>query len=217
MELPALGIALLVLTGALVVGVSVAHSSLGASERPALEQRTAVGLSDRLIEGDAPTTHRENVVNDSALQELSGSTLRQYGLPAGADVRVKLGDSTVVSNGTVESGTTIERIVLVENRDRKVIEPTFDRTNAVTLPRRTANATVIIEATNTTVRQVQANDRVVLDNSSGLNGTFEVSLSRRETITLQFDAAGALAEGDVRIVYYPTRTRKATLGVTVDG
>lgn len=216
LELPALGIALLVLTAALVVGTSVAQSSLGAAERATLERETAAGVSDQLVSDEAEITHRENVLNESALEELSGATLGEYGLPAETNGTVRLDGRVVAARGRAESGTTVERIVLVENRQIETIEPAFEGTNRVTLPRRTGAATLQIQPANATVKRVQANERVVLENASGLDGTFDVSLSRLKTTTLQFDATGQLTDGAVRVEYYPPDTRKAILAVTVD-
>lgn len=216
MELPALGIALLTLTAALVIGVSVAQSALGSAERPTLERQTATSVSDRLVSDEVRITHRKNVLNESAVPDFSGRDLYEYGLPAEANATVRLGGSVVVASGTVDDGTTVERIVLVEDRHTETIEPTFEGTNRVTLPRRTATTTVEIRPANTTVRRVEANERVVLQNASGLDGTFKVELSRLETTTLRFDTPGQLTDGDVRIEYYPPEARKTTLQVTVD-
>lgn len=216
MELPALGIALLVLTAALVVGVTVADSALGAAERSTLEHRTAVSVSERLVGAESGLTNRENVLQESAVPSLTGSNLLKYGLPADAGAVVHLDGRVIASNGTVDEGSTVERIVLIEHRSSDGIEPAFGGSNSVTLPRRTANTTLTIRPANATVQRVHANDRTVLENGSGLNGSFDVRLSQLETVTLQFEANRQLEEGDVRIEYYPVETHKATLEVTVD-
>jgi len=88
----------------------------------------------------------------------------------------------------------------------------------VTLPRRTDRADLRLRPpANTTVTTVRANERVVLHDESGLEGRYTVSLSRHRTVDLRFDASGPLSRGNVTVTYYPTETRKATLGVTVDG
>lgn len=63
---------------------------------------------------------------------------------------------------------------------------------------------------------VRANDRVVLRNTSGLSGTFEVELSRFETTTLTVEADGPLPTGSLEVTYFPAQTAKKMLAVTVD-
>lgn len=216
--LPALAFAFVLLTATVVFGVTTAADALTGAERDALERQEATGLSDRLVAGDAPTTSRANVLTEGALDTLDVDAIRdRYGLSDDASVLVQVGGVPVAAEGDTQDGTTVERIVLVEDRTARTIEPSFDVSPTMTLPRRSANATLAIRPSrNTTVRSVWVNDRVVLQNRSGLNGTFEVSLSSLETAQFRFDAAGDLEDGDVTITFYPPQTRKEILAVTVD-
>jgi len=218
-DLPALGIALFLLTVTLVIGITTANGALAGAERSPVERTTAVGVSDRLVSADAPLTVRRNVLDEDALGGLDGDALRdRYGLPSDADARVRLDGEVVASTGTVDGGTTVERIVLVERREERTIRPAFERTQTVTLPRRSTNATLALSPpANTTIRTVWANDHVLLANDRGLSGTFDLSLSPLETTQLRFGALGPLAGEHVRITYYPPETTKAVLEVTVDG
>jgi hypothetical protein len=178
-----------------------------------------VGLSERLVAASAPLTARANVVNATRVENLTASELStRYGLAADVGVRVDLDDRTVVSAGDPTGGTTVERIVLVNRRVTRTITPPLADTRAVTLPRRAPNATLRLRPpANTTVRSVRANDRIVLRNTSGLNGTFRIDLSRYRTTTFRLVATGDLPTGSVSITYRPSLTRKAQLAVTVDG
>lgn len=218
-DLPALGVALLLLTVTLVIAVTTATSALGGAERSPVERSAAVGVSDRLVSADAPLTARRNVLERRAIKRLDGDALvDQYGLPPDADARVRIDGEVVASRGTVDGGTTIERIVLVERREVETIEPSFERTYTVTLPRRTDTATLrLTPPPDTTVRSVWADNVTLLANDGGLRGKFDLSLSPLETTQLRFEVLGPLAEGDVEITYYPPQTRKAILEVTVDG
>lgn len=217
-ELPALGVAFVLLTGVAVLGVTVANSSFASAERPALERQTATSLSDRLVSGEAPLTAGENVLSAGALQSLDVSTLRDtYGLGQDTAVRVRVDGELVATTGNVSRGTTVERIVLVENRTERTIQPDFDSSRTTIIPRRTSNVRLTITPpSGTTVRSVLANGHVLLTNSSGLQGTFDVSLSPLETTQLQFETLGSLTEGSVELTYEPPETRKAVLEVTVD-
>ena len=224
-ELPAIGIAFLLLTVVVVLVVGAANTALTAAERPAIEQQEAAGLSDQLVSQQASITSRANVLDAAALPALTASDLRQeYDLSPGHDARVRLdgdpiavaGDPTGVA-GDPTGGTTVDRLVVLERRVERTLQPAFTNNRSVTLPRRTPNATLEIDpSAGTVVRSVRADDRILLRNQSGLRGEFDISLSRYETVRLSFETAGVLSTGDVRIVYYPAKTRKATLTVTVD-
>lgn len=217
-ELPALGIAFVLLTTVLVFGLGAANSALSSAERPAVEQQVAVGLSEQLTAESAPVTTRQNVLDPDALAALTTGDLESvYGLSPDHDVRLQIDGETVVESGNPSGGTTIDRLVVLEERTRQTLEPSFEASRTVTLPRRTPRATVDIDPSQgTVIRSVRANDRILLRDVSGLDGEFEVSLSRFETQRLSFETAGILSEGDVAITYYPAETRKATLRVTID-
>jgi hypothetical protein len=218
-DLPALGVALLLLTVTLVIAVTTATSALDGAERSPVERSAAVGVSDRLVSADAPLTARRNVLERRAIKRLDGAALLdQYGLPPDMGARVRIDGEVVASRGTVDGGTTTERIVLVERREVETIEPSFEGTYTVTLPRRTETATLrLAPPPDTTVRSVWADNVTLLANDGGLRGNFDLSLSPLETTQLRFEVLGPLGEGDVEITYYPPETRKAILEVTVDG
>lgn len=217
-ELVALGVAFVVLTGATVAGVVFAHNALDTAERDSLEQQTARALSERLVSAQASHTARANVLTNGTLSTLDETTIRErYNVPDGADVRLVLGDETVVRTGPTTDGTTVERLVLLEGRTTEQLRPSFNNSRTTTLPRRTSTVRLTITPpTGTTVERVFANSRVVLSNASGLRGSFNVSLSPFETATLRFDAVGVLDSGSVTITYEPAETRKTTLQVVVD-
>ncbi|MEF8821648.1 MAG: hypothetical protein V5A52_05175 [Halovenus sp.] len=217
-ELPAIGIAFLLLTVVVILVVGTANTALTSADRPAIEQQEAAGLSDQLVSQRASITSRANVLDAEALPALTASDLHQeYGLSPGHDARVQLDGDAIAVAGDPDEGTTVDRLVVVEERVERTLQPAFTNNRSVTLPRRTPNATLEIDPQpGTVVRSVRADDRILLRNQSGLRGTFDVSLSRYETVQLSFETAGVLSTGDVRIVYYPAQTRKATLRVTVD-
>lgn len=216
-SLPALGIALLLLVSTTLFAMVVAEEQLRTSGSAALERETATSVADALVAAESPVTHRANVVDNDTLAALDAATLEStFGLESTAGIRVGLSNRTLVSQGAVDGGTTIERIVLVEDRSRRTLTPRFRATRNVTLPRRTPNATLELSPSgNTTIEVVRVDGRVVLENPAGLADTHTVPVSRYRTATLAFEGSGTLSSGDVRVTYYPARTRKATLSVTV--
>lgn len=217
-NLPALAIALLALTATAGLALAVADQAFTGADRDPGQRRVAVELADRVVAADSPTTDRGNVLNASTLATLDSRSLRRaFPVIGDADVRVRLDDRTVVERGDPTQGTTIRRVVLVQRRQTVTLDPRLPD-NETTLPRRTRRMTVALDPPGTTtVHTVRANDRVVLHDPSGLDGEYTVHVSRFETITLAFETTGPLPPGSVSLTYFPARTTKAVLEVTVDG
>lgn len=220
MNLPALAIALLVVTTVTVASFGMADRAYLSAERDADQRRVAVALSERLVGPGSELTARANVLDADEIAALNATELREsFPVSEDSDVRIRLGDRTLAAAGDPTGGTTIRRIVLVENRTPVTTTPTLSATNpAVTLPRRSPRVEIGLnppDESNVTV--VKANERVVLRNESGLTGRFEVRLSRFETATLTFGTDGPLPTGSVELTAYPAETEKAVLAVTVDG
>jgi hypothetical protein len=206
-NLPALAVALLVITTVTALSVTVADGAFTAAERDAAERATADALADRLVAADSTLTDRRNVLNASRLDAASVAELA----PDGVDLRVAVDGETVYERGD-PTGPTARRIALVAERQTATVEPPLAY-GETTLPRRSPRATIDVDA-SAGVETVRANDRVVLHDPDGLGGSYDVSLSRYETTTLRFD--GDPQRGDVTVTYYPRRTTKALLEVTVD-
>ncbi|MBV0901363.1 DUF7263 family protein [Haloarcula salina] len=217
-SLPALGVALVLLTIVTGLGVAMADTAIAGADRTPNERRVAAAVADRLVAADGPLTVRENVLNRSRVDAFDRAALERTA-PAASEyaVTVSLGGTELARSGTPRGGTRISRVVLVESSERRTLAPDRSSGGAVTLPRRSANATVTVDPPpGTTVWAVRANDRTVLYNRSGLNGTFDVSLNPYETTRLRFQHAGPLSPGNATVGYDATRATKATLVVTVD-
>ena len=217
-ELPTMGIAFVLLTAALVLGISVANDALTTAERPALEREAAVSLSDQLVSESAPLTARANVVQEPAIAGLNASVLSsRYGLANDSSATVQLDGETIATAGDPATGTTVERLVLVENTTTERVTPTFADSLSTTLPRRATNVTIMLDPPEPiAVQSVTGNGEILLTNESGLEGRFSIPVSQLETTELRFEATGRLSEGDVTLSYETGETRKATLAVTVD-
>lgn len=217
-NLAALVVALVVVTATAVAGVVVADGALDRADRDPEDRRVAVALSERLVSGSGPLANRTNVLNATAVGEFDAATLDdEFPVVGDADVRVALDGEAIAERGDPTGGTTVRRVVLVERRESVTITPDLTGTDEVTLPRRTPTVRVRIDPPpGTTVRTVRANDRVVLHDPSGLDGTYEVDVSRFETTTLTVEGSGGLPPGSVEVTYFPARTTKGLLEVTVD-
>lgn len=219
-NLLALAVALVVLTGAMVAGLAIADGAFAGAEDDATDRQLAVGISERLAGADGPLATRENVLNASAVEAFDEAALRAA-LPGLGDrgVRVTVDDEPIAETEAGVSGHSIERIVLVERTQTVALPSAFEGADrSVTLPRRTARVDVRVDpAANATVRTLRIDDRVVRRNESGLTGEFVVETSRYRTVTVSLSADGPLDPDDVALTYYPPRTEKALLEVTVGG
>lgn len=217
-SLPALALALLILTSVTVLSLAVADGVLASADREPRDRHVATSLADRLVAADGPVAVRANVLDGAELAALNGSSLRrQFPVADGAAVSVTVGDQRIVDDPDARDGTTVRRIVTVRRTDRRSITPPFGVRKAVTLPRRTAAATIDLDPpANTTIRSVRANGRVLLADSSGLDGQYDVELSRFETARLEFAGPGPLYRGNVTVSYPAERTNREVLRVTVD-
>ncbi|WP_233274766.1 DUF7263 family protein [Haladaptatus cibarius] len=221
MNLPALAVALLILTMVTGLSIGMADRAFLGADRDATSRQVGVAVSERMVSEESDVTVRPNVIDATELETLDAKRMQElFPVVGNHDVRVKLDENLLAERGNPTSGPTIRRIVLVERRDEVTRTPQLSATDPrFTLPRRTSNATLTIQSPDeTTVTTVRANGRIVLRNESGLDGTVSVSVSRFETVQFAFEteASGSLPTGSVRVTYYPTNTRKAVLAVTVD-
>lgn len=213
--LPAVAVALVLLTVVTAVGLAMADAALTGADRTPDERRVAAATAAHLVSTDGPLAERANVLTESRLERFDNAGLQRVTAAASTDdIAVELDGEPVAASGDPDGGTTVRRLVLVERTTVETVDP--DGTS-VTLPRRASNATLTLTPPDgTTIWTVRANDRVVLHNDSGLQGTFEVSLVTSETSQLRFESAGGLGSDAVEISYESPRTNKATLAVTVD-
>ncbi|MXR50714.1 hypothetical protein GRX03_03710 [Halovenus sp. WSH3] len=217
-ELPAVAIALVLLTSVFVLSLGAADSALSSADRPALERQAAVSLSEALTAPGAHVTRRASVLDNRTVANLSVEDLEtRYGASPDTDVRIRLGGETLIESGDPTGGTSITRLVVVERRTRNRLVPTFADNRTVTLPQRATAPVVDIDPPRqTTVRRVYADEQILLENRSGIEGVNKLSLSRFETEQLRFEAIGPLPKGSVEITHDRIETEKTTLEVTVD-
>lgn len=208
-NLVALAVALLVVTAVAALSLTIADGAFASADRAAGDRVTAETVAERLVSADSTGTARRNVVTAS---RLDADAIRAV-VPSDVAIRVAVDGETVYERGDVAGGRTVRRIALVADRQAVSLEPplAFD---TVTLPRRSPRVTVRVDGA-ADVETVRANDRIVLHDPAGIEGAFDVDISRYDTTTLRFD--GDPDPGDVTVTYYPRQTRKVLLEVTVDG
>lgn len=219
-NLPALAIALLALTATAVLALAIADQAFAHADRDPGDRRVAAALAERIVADESPLTDRQNVLRASALENLDPTRLRSaFPVVGERQVRVRVAEWTV-DRGDPTGGASVRRVVLVRRPQAVELDPALDD-GETTLPRRTARVTLTVDPSvgpgGTTIRTVRANGRVLLHDPGGLDGTYDVRVSRFDTVTLTFEGAGPLPSAAIGITYYPARTTKAVLVVTVDG
>lgn len=213
--LPAVAVALVLLTLVTALGLGLADSAIASAERTPDERRVATATTERLVAADGPVADRANVLNGSRVDTFDGPALRnETPATAGYAVEVMVGSDVVAATGDAADGTTIRRLVLVARTDTRAIEP---ESRQVTLPRRATSATVTFSPGNgAAVRTMRVNEQVRLHNDSGLRGAYEVELTPYRTTRIEFQTPGRIERGAVEISYETPRTTKRTISVTVD-
>ncbi|WP_336034937.1 DUF7263 family protein [Halobacterium yunchengense] len=215
-NLPALAVALLLVTASVGLAVGLAGGAFAGAAGQPTDGRVAASAADRLVAADGPLSVRANVLSAAAVANASRGLVDRL-VPGDAAVRVALDGEPVAARGDPTGGATMRRLVLVASAERHEVVPSFAGRQAVTLPRRTANATVTVDTrAGTDLATVRANDRVVLHDPDGLDGAYDVELSRYDTVTLSFDATADLSPGSVTVAYRAETTTKGVLEVTVD-
>ncbi|MUV61483.1 hypothetical protein [Halobacterium sp. CBA1126] len=212
-NLPALAIALLLVVASVAATVGLAGSAFAGADTDPAEDRLAASTADRLVAADGPLSVRANVLSEAAVA--NASERLEGVLPADAAVRVTLDGEPILERGDPAGGATMRRVVLVADAGQRALTPTFESGATVTLPRRTGGATLTFRD-GADVTAVRANDRVVLHDEAGLDGAYDVELSRYDTVTLAFATESEPAPGSVTVSYRAETTTKAVLGVTVD-
>ncbi|MEE6211187.1 hypothetical protein U3A55_13640 [Salarchaeum sp. III] len=215
LNLPALGIALLLVTAATGVSLGVASGAFDAAERDPIADHAATALADRLVAADGPLAVRGNVLDAAAITGFDAKELRS--LIGEREAAVRLDGSVVARTGELSDPRTVRRLVLVATVENRTLTPAVERGAAVTLPRRTSSVVVTVDPpAGTVVRAVRLNGRTVLLNEAGLRGRFVLDASRFRTTVLAFDATDRLPAGSVTIEYAAERTEKGVLGVSVN-
>ncbi|MFB6221342.1 MAG: hypothetical protein ABEH90_07865 [Halolamina sp.] len=210
-NLAALAVALVALVSATTLGLVVADGALADAQREPRERRAAVAATDRLVSA-ASTTVRPNVLAGEAVRSLDAEDIDRLAPPvAGAALRLRVDDETLVVRGDPTGGTTVQRVVLVAERTSRSRTISATGGTTLTLPRRTDRVELAF-GTASDIETVRVNGRVVLHDPDGLAGRFTVRASRYETATLAFEGGS----GRVEVTSHPLQTTKATLGVTVD-
>lgn len=217
-NLVALVLALVLVTGAAVVGVAVADGALAGADREPLDRHAATAVADRLVADGSPTTVRANALDAAAVAELNASRVEALAPPAEeAALRIALDGEPVVERGAASGGATVRRSVVVVNRTgnaRRTIDIADGATGRV--PRGVGRAVVDVDpGPNTTVHTVRADGRVVLHDGAGLDTNATVHLFRYEPTTVRIET-DPNATGRVAVTYPRRVVETHTLTVTVD-
>lgn len=219
-NLLALVAALAAVAAATSVGLALADTAFSAADRPVEDRRVATALSERLVDPASPLAVRANVLDADALDGFdAAAAAAAFPVVGDRPFRLRVDGEVVARQGDPVGGATVRRVVLVRRVESVTRTPALTGDDpATTLPRRTARVRLVIDPpAGTVVTAVRAKGRVVLLNRTGLDGIYDVRVSRLETVRLTFETVGPLPTGSVAVTYFPERTTKAVLEVTVGG
>ncbi|MEF8779971.1 MAG: hypothetical protein V5A46_04775 [Haloferacaceae archaeon] len=210
-----LAVALLLLVAAGSTAVAIAHGSLAAAERDALQRDAATDLADGLVSPDASHVRRENVLDRNETRKLTVSEAEALAPGLGnRSFRVRVDGRTLFGRGDPTGGTAVDRLVVLATDDTRTYRLDLADDDAVTIPRRTEKLRIDVESDEgSSVSTVRVNDRVVLHDPSGLNGTATVPVPWTATLRVTLEATGT--DATVEITATSETTAKARLEVTV--
>lgn len=209
-NLLALVLALAALTAAVGFAVVVADGARVTAQRDTVERRAAAAAADELVAPDAATTRRANVLDAAATSNLTVDRAVRLAPPLdGRAFRVRVAGETVVRRGS-PTGPTMRRLVLVAATEPRTRTLNLSTATSLVVPRRTDRLRVAVAEGR--VETVRADDAVLLHDPDGVD-TATVSVPRERTTTLTFETDGD--GGVVRVTYWPERTEKGLLEVTV--
>jgi hypothetical protein len=216
-NLPALAVAVVLLTTGTVAAVTLGVDALHGADRDPADRRVAGSVAERLVSGDGPLTRRAGVLDGPSIESLNGTALdRLVPAAAGRSVRIELDGETILSRGDPAGGVTVRRVVRVARPVERERVIDLASTRRVRLRNRTGTVALDVDpGANTTVRTIRANRRVLLHDPDGLDGTATVRLPRsdRQNLTV---AATENATGTVRLTHVRANESDAVLAVTVD-
>lgn len=214
-NLVGLAAALVLLTAVTTGSVVLAGVALADADTDPAARHAGETLADRLVAADAAHTRRANAVEWDAVRSLNATAVDRIAPSVrGREVRVRLGDRTLVERGDPD-GVTVRRLVRVERTDRRTTTVNLSGRRTVTLPNRTR--TVELDFTTdgtTTLTAVRAHDRIVLRDPHGLSGAYEFRVTRLGPPHLSF-ATDDGVNGVVRIRWTATNATVEPLEVTV--
>lgn len=208
-NLLALAVSLLVLTTCVGTALVLVDGVFQGADREPRELRIAVTLSDRLTD-DHTLTSRENVINETRIRKLTSARLdRAYPIAREVDIRIRLGNETIIERGDPTDGTTVRRLVLGERP--QPVTRSFNN-GTVIVSNGSSRATVDLNGSAQTIR---VNERVVHHDPNGLDNV-EVSLPRTWFTRIRIEPAAPSTDGNPTVTYHPIRTNATELEVTID-
>lgn len=219
-NLVSLAVALLLLVAAGGTALAIAHGALAAAERDAAERNAATDLADQFVSPGASHVRRRNVLDWNETGALTGEELEST-VPAieNRSFRVRIDDRTLLERGDPTDGTTVERLVVSAVDDTREYRLDLEEDDAVTIPRRTEELRFEVESRNeTNVSTIRVNDRVVLHDPDGLDGTAAVPVPWTATIRITVDATApdaTVPDATVVVTASSATTAKGRLEVTV--
>jgi hypothetical protein len=218
-NLLALAAALVVVTAATSIALLIAGGATDARTGDPEEAALASGITDRLLAADGPLARSDGTLNTTLIERFDGDDLQAL-LPADSDavVRVRLGDRIIASTGDTPEGTQVTSLVRVVQYQPVTRYPDLvanDSQSSRYVLRAAGWINVSINESAGTVHTVWVDDRMVLHDLNGINGTHRISIASDGEYDVRFGATHV----DEEIVRLRTVRREALVSrlvVTVD-
>lgn len=186
--------ALIVLTLLLGGTITVADVAFSTADRDASEQQLAEAYSDQIVaspEGSTPylNTSQIDVYSEQAVEPLRSEV---------SGVEVQVDGKKQYAFGTVTEGTTVDRIVVDQEKKTKT-------GSELSIPQGVQTCIINVNG----AEKVLVDNRTALQNKTGLTGNYTVPLSAASASTV------TATEGNLTVSYQTTKTERI-LSVTVE-
>lgn len=213
-NLIALGIALLFVTAAVGVAISIGSTTVP-GDGDVLDRRLATDVAATLVGPDSPLTAETGVLEAAALATLDVATIRNRSdLPPTTGIRVQFQAQTLVADGSITDGHRVRRIVAVTERswNRQTQTVQNGSTFQVTGP-----GPVRVGTTgNTTLASVRVDGRVIANNATGLITPLSVAVPPDQPVRIAVTVTESRTSDTVWVASPVIDTEPGVLVVTVD-
>lgn len=216
-NLIALAIAILLLTAAIGVALTIAGAPFHTGAPTAADRHLARGAAATLLAGDSPLTRRAGVLNASALRAVDGADLRELlGLGSDVDVRLRFDGRTVAATGRIERGATVRRVVTVTQWQWTRTDAAFGNDSSLMVGP-TPVVKLGVNASSTTIQSVRVDGRVVLHAPTGVSTPVTIAVPQSEPVQVNVTTTGPGSSASIWVATPTVATETGVLVVTIDG
>jgi hypothetical protein len=202
-NLLALGAAIVILTGATATALFVASGALDTAVNDPADRQLASGLAERLLAAESPLTGSAGTLIATNMSRFDDGALAAL-LPADSAARITIGGDVVAAVGDADGGSRVVRLVRVVSYREVLRFPDIEAnsTGSSRIAVRSADwLRIDVNGAAGTLETVWMDDRVIMHDPDGIQGSARVELDGPREISFRFDAR-TVTEDMVELTVY---------------